>query len=99
MERVRSERIARLLKHAIVPPQLSLREAAALLGQAEVVFGVDTGLTHLAVALGVPTVGIYCATDPAATGLYGSTRAVNVGGKHQVPPVATVLTGWRQVQT
>jgi heptosyltransferase-1 len=98
-ERVRSERIAKLLKYAIVPPQLSLREVAALLGRAEVVFGVDTGLTHLAVALGVPTVGIYCATDPAATGLYGSTRAVNVGGKRQVPPVATVLTGWRQVQT
>ena len=75
----RSERIAKLIKDAEVAPRLSLREAAGLLSRAHVVFGVDTGLTHLAVAVGASTVGIYCATDPSATGLYGSSRAVNVG--------------------
>ena len=97
-ERSRSERIAKPLKHAMVPPRLSLREAAGLLGQAHVVFGVDTGLAHLAVALGVPTVGIYTATDPTATGLHGSTRATNVGGKGRSPSVAAVLSAWQQVQ-
>ena len=43
------------------------------------VVGLDTGLTHLAAALGAPTVGIYCGSDPARTGLYGAARARNVG--------------------
>ena len=97
-ERLRSERIAGPLKHATVPPQLSLRGVAALLGRAQVVFGVDTGLAHLAAALGAATVGIYCATDPAATGLYGARRAVNVGGRRKAPSVAAVLGAWHQVQ-
>jgi heptosyltransferase-1 len=69
-----------------------------LLRQARAVFGVDTGLTHLAVALSKPTVGIYCATDPAATGLYGSARATNVGGKDRPPPLAAVISAWHHVQ-
>jgi heptosyltransferase I len=97
-EQARSERIAGLLKHATVPARLSLSEAAALLRGAQSVFGVDTGLTHLAVALGRPTVGIYCATDPAATGLYGSAATANVGGKDGPPPVATVIAAWHRVR-
>jgi heptosyltransferase-1 len=97
-ERSRSEHIAALLKHASVPARLSLSEAAALLGRARVVFGVDTGLTHLSVALGTPTIGIYCATDPAATGLYGSERAVNTGGKNGPPAVAAVISAWHRAQ-
>lgn len=57
---------------------------------ARVVVGVDTGLSHLAVALGRPTVGLYCATDPAATGLYGSARALNLGGVGMTPSVDEV---------
>ncbi len=53
---------------------MALAEAAALIGHAAGVVGVDTGLTHLAVALGVPTVGIYCATSPELTGLHGPKR-------------------------
>jgi heptosyltransferase-1 len=95
-EHARSERLAKVLKHALVAPRLSLREIASLLAGAQVVFGVDTGLTHLASALDKPTIGIYCATDPAATGLYGSTRAVNVGAPGQSPPVAAVIAAWKQ---
>jgi heptosyltransferase-1 len=94
-EHRRSERIAKRLEHAIVTPPLSLRQAAGLLGHARVVFGVDTGLTHLSVALRTPTVGIYCATDPAATGLYGSAGAVNVGGKNLAPSAEAVIAAWR----
>jgi heptosyltransferase-1 len=96
-ERSRSERLAKVLKHAVVAPRLSLRQIASLLGGAKAVFGVDTGLTHLAAALGKPTIGIYCATDPAATGLYGSAHAVNVGATEQPPPVAAVIAAWKQV--
>ena len=97
-ERQRSERIARLLGQATVPSRTSLRETAGLLGGARVVFGVDTGLTHLSVALNIPTVGIYCATDPAATGLYGSASAVNVGSQDGPPDVASVISAWQQLQ-
>ena len=68
---------------AIAAPAMALAEAAALIGHASGVVGVDTGLTHLAVALGVPTVGIYCATSPGLTGLHGA-QAVNLGGPGEV---------------
>ena len=98
-ERRRSERIASLLGQATVPPRTSLRETAGLLGGARVVFGVDTGLTHLSVALNTPTVGIYCATDPAATGLYGAAAStVNVGSRNRRPDVASVISAWHQLQ-
>jgi lipopolysaccharide heptosyltransferase I len=97
-ERRRGEHIAALVGAATVPPRLSLREAAGLLGRARVVFGVDTGLTHLSAALGTPTIGIYCATDPAATGLYGVANAVSVGGRDGPPDVAAVTSAWRRLQ-
>jgi heptosyltransferase-1 len=70
---------------------LQLNDAAALLAGARAVIGVDTGLSHLAAALGTPTVGIYCATDPGATGIYGCPRAVNLGGTGRPPKVSEVL--------
>jgi heptosyltransferase-1 len=76
--------------HAVAAPAMALGEAAALIGHAAGAVGVDTGLTHLAVALGVPTVGIYCATAPQLTGLHGA-NAVNLGGPGAPPDVASVL--------
>jgi heptosyltransferase-1 len=67
-ERLRSLRLAAAIPAAIAPPRLNLNEAAALLGGAQAVVGVDTGLAHLAAALGVPTIGVYTATDPGLTG-------------------------------
>lgn len=83
-ERERAERLAARLPGAVVPPRLDLEDAAALLGGAAAVAGVDTGLSHLAAALGVPVVGIYCATDPGSTGVHGAT-AVNLGGVERPP--------------
>jgi heptosyltransferase I len=88
------ERSTRLLQHipqAVVPERLELSALAALLAQARVVVGTDTGLTHLAGALGVPTIGIYCATDPAATGLHACARGVNLGGIGELPAVGEVV--------
>ena len=90
-ERERSARIANSLRAAVVPPALSLDDLAGLLAGARAVVGVDTGLTHLAGALGVPTVGIYAATDPAATGLYGCARAANLGGIGRAPGAGQVI--------
>jgi heptosyltransferase-1 len=85
----RAARLAHEVPNGIAAPRMDLREAAALLGNSAGVVGVDTGLTHLAVALGVPTVGIYCATRPELTGLHGD-NAVNVGGAGEVPGVEAV---------
>jgi len=96
-ERVRSEHIASLLKLAYVPPRLDLKTVAWLLGNARAVFGVDTGLSHLAGALGTPTVGIYCATDPAATGLFGAPCVRNVGTAGQPPSLNEVIAAQREL--
>lgn len=90
-ERARAEDLARSVPRAMVPPALPLAEVASLLAAAHAVIGVDTGLTHLAAALGRPTVGAYCATDPRATGLYGCARAVNLGGVGAPPSAQEVL--------
>ena len=88
-ERATAARLAAAIPGAIAAPEASLVEIAALLGHAALVAGVDTGLTHLAVALGRPTVGIYCATRPELTGLHGG--GVNVGGPGRPPTVEAVV--------
>ncbi len=92
-EHERSTRLARLISRSVVPPRLSLDKVAALLGGAKLAAGVDTGLTHLAAALGTPTLGIYCATNPAATGIYGSRSVLNIGTGKSAPALAEVLDG------
>jgi heptosyltransferase-1 len=90
-EQERSERLSRSIAGSIVPPSLQLRDVAALLAQAQCAVGVDTGLTHLAGALAVPTVGVYTATDPRRTGLYGCERAINVAARPESPTMHDVL--------
>jgi heptosyltransferase I len=90
-ERARAERIAQGIGAARVPARMSIAELAELLAKARSVVGLDTGLTHLAAALGSRTVGIYCGSDPALTGIYGAARAANVGARGRMPEVADVL--------
>jgi heptosyltransferase-1 len=94
-ERTRSLRLAEAIPDAVAPPRLSLNEAAALLGGARAAIGVDTGLAHLAAALGIPTVGIYTATDPALTGLYAGRCAVNLGSAGHAPDTIAVIEALR----
>ena len=91
VERLRSERLAQQIPRAIVPARMDITVLASFLAQAGMVVGTDTGLTHLAGALGVPTVGLYCATDPAATGLHACVRAVNLGGMGLIPSADDVV--------
>ena len=71
-ERARAERIAAVAPQAMdVLPRLSLGELAGVLGGVRAVVGVDTGLAHLAAALGVPSVTLYGPTRPDRTGTYG----------------------------
>lgn len=97
-EQARSLRLAEAIPDGIAPPRLNLNEVAALLGGAKAVIGVDTGLAHLSVALGMPTIGIYTATDPALTGLYAGTNIANLGGIGHAPDVATVIDALQRVK-
>jgi len=85
-ERERSERLAAGAATAIVPPAQTLAELATLARHAEAVVGVDTGLTHLAAALGTPTVAVFTTTDAALAGVArAGPHAIDVGGNGTVP--------------
>lgn len=74
-----------------VPPFLKVGEMAAVLARAEQVVGLDTGFTHLAAALGRPTVGIYCDHEPGLAGITGNGPVASIGGRGQRPALAQVL--------
>ena len=90
-ERERATRIAQAIPGAVALPPLSLPELAAQLADARIVIGVDTGLVHLAAALGRPTLALFCASDPALTGVVASTPAINLGSRGRPPSVEHVL--------
>jgi heptosyltransferase-1 len=90
-ERLRAERIAAALPDGLVLPRQTIHGLASLFSSARGVVGVDTGLTHLAAAVGARTVGIYCGSDPALTGIYGAPRSTNLGSLGNPPNVAEVL--------
>jgi len=58
--------------HALLAPQTNLPELAALLREARLFVGSDTGPLHLAVAVGTRCVGLYGPTRPERSGAYGS---------------------------
>ena len=74
-ERLRAEDIARHASHVLVLPRLGLDALASLIDQAQAVVGVDTGLLHLAAALGKPGLALYTATPPALTGAVSDRHA------------------------
>ena len=96
-EHERARRLADAIPGARVPPRTGLGELAHGLAQARVVIGVDTGLLHLASAVGVRCIGIYVATDPARNGLYPASVGLNLGGVSIVPGPGEVLAAVSQV--
>ena len=90
-ERERAERIAQDIPGAIVVPPMNLTRLAGQLAVARIVIGVDTGLVHLAAALGRPTLALFRASDPALTGVLAHTPALNLGTRGHSPSVDDVL--------
>lgn len=91
-ERARAERLAQAIPAAVALAPLSLAELAAHIAAARIVIGVDTGLVHLAAALGRPVLALFCASDPALTGVYATTPAINLGARGRPPAAEDVLT-------
>ncbi|MBI4998742.1 MAG: lipopolysaccharide heptosyltransferase I [Rhodocyclales bacterium] len=90
-ERQRAGRLATSLGRAVAAPPMNLTELAALLAGASLVVGVDTGLVHLAAALGRPTLALYCGSDPTLTGVLAGPNAVNLGGPGSAPKAGEVV--------
>ena len=90
-ERARSERIAAALPRARVPAWAPLDAVARLHAGAQFVVGVDTGLTHLAAALGVPLVAIFSGSEPGLTGPVGAGPIKVLGAQGEVPSVHEVV--------
>ena len=84
VERSRAERIAKSYG-ATVLPHLTLGEIASVFVEASGVIGVDSGLAHLAAALGVPAITLYGATDASKTGALGP-RQKNIQGEASCAP-------------
>jgi lipopolysaccharide heptosyltransferase I len=90
-ERARSLAIAAAAGVGEVPERRPLDGVAALIAGASFVIGVDTGLVHVAAALGVPLVAIFVDSEPGLTGPMGEGLMAVVGGKGAAPMPADVL--------
>lgn len=98
-EHKRAQQIAAKLPNATVLPKLSITLLATLISQAKLAIGVDTGLSHLAAALNIPTIAIYTDTNPELTGITAGAfaPAMNIGGIQQVPSVEQVFQAYRDL--
>jgi len=68
--------LARRVCAVVVPTAWPLHEIAALLASCDAAVGNDSGLTHLAAAVGCPTVVLFGPTDPARTAPVGGAVVV-----------------------
>ncbi|HEX5539041.1 MAG TPA: lipopolysaccharide heptosyltransferase I [Methylophilaceae bacterium] len=92
-ERARAEQIAAAVPDAAVLPKMCLTELASLIADAKLAVGLDTGLMHLAVALGIPTLAIFTDTEIWQAGTYppAHSKALTIGGKRLLPAPAVAI--------
>jgi heptosyltransferase-1 len=96
-ERSRAEEIAAALPGTQVPERAPLDSVARLIAGAQCVVGVDTGLLHLAAALGVPLVAIFAGSKPHLTGPVGSGPLAVLGAQGAPPSVKEVDEALQQI--
>ena len=96
IEKSRAATIAKQLDNAVVLPKLTIVQLAKLISLAKAAIGLDTGLTHIAVVLNVPTVAIFTDTYIWQAGTHPSSqgRAITIGGKPAMPAVDEVITAF-----
>ena len=72
---------------AIIPiANLPLNELAAILKKCEVYVGNDSGITHVAAAVGIPVVALFGPTDPQVWGMRGDNVSVMYKGGFTCSP-------------
>ncbi len=98
-ERIRSEALAEMLPGAVVWPRMSLHALTSEMAQCTGVIGVDSGLSHIAVALDLPHVQIYNFDTAWRTGPQGLARQCALVDC-PTPTVDAVWQAWQRcVQT
>ncbi len=92
-EQQRANRLQSQISGALVLPRVGLKSLACVFRQAQAVVGVDTGLVHLATALGCPTVALFLDSSPRLTGVLGqvSAKAINLGERGRAPQAIEVV--------
>ncbi|MBS1516681.1 MAG: glycosyltransferase family 9 protein [Bacteroidetes bacterium] len=75
-ERENCERIKNNVKkgNAYLIPDSPIRYLAAIISKCDLVIGNDSGPLHIAVSMGVPTLGIYGPTNPKLQGPFGENN-------------------------
>jgi heptosyltransferase-1 len=96
-ERARAARIASGVAGARIPERRPLDGMARLIAGASFVVGVDTGLLHLAAALGVPLVAIFAGSEPELTGPVGAGPIAVLGAKAMPPSTQDVMRAIRGI--
>ena len=86
-ERKQAEELSLCCNHAIVLPKLSLAEIGHVLLHAKAVVSMDTGLSHIAAALDIPTITLYGPTDPSLTGTVGKHQIHVYSSTHSLSSV------------
>ena len=85
-------------RNILVPSiRFTYRELFQLINNAEFVFGVDTGLMHLANALNKRLIAIYVDTSPIKTGVFESSIARNFGNINQIPTVVQLINEFETI--
>ena len=69
-----ASRLAQTFGHVEALPRMSLNKTAHLIKNATGVVSTDTGLGHIAAALGIPCVSLYGPTDTALIGAIGQNQ-------------------------
>ncbi|MBV6410872.1 MAG: Lipopolysaccharide heptosyltransferase 1 [Rhodocyclaceae bacterium] len=90
-ERSRATRLAGGMAQAVAAPPMGIAELAQLLAGARLVVGVDTGLSHIAAALGRLTFCLFAGSRPELTGVHAGETAINLGGAGAPPTAAQVI--------
>ena len=77
-------------------PKTDFEQLSAALAHAHLFIGGDTGPTHLAAAHGIPTLGIYGASDAKRNGPYGqNVRSIQLSSPPCIPCWKTSCE-WRE---
>jgi len=95
IESARSQRIAEGIAEGGAPGEVlfrpSLTELTERISKARLCLGVDTGFTHIACALTVPTIAIFTDTDPELAGGFGLGLRQTFGHLDTCPPVSDIM--------
>ena len=86
-----SEKLAAQVPGALVPKAFNIQDAFALVAQAKMTIGVDTGLTHLSAVLGRPTIELYVDSPCWKTEGYWQADIANLGDIGRPPTLDEVF--------